>query len=275
MTNVSVGEFGLGSGGPLKQAATVVDCAWTGYVYLGVYVLVGFWSWALESLKGYASPARPLSDYALILSNVMIVFFNVVGVCYTIRDKPPSGVFAFLGFFIMFDVLLYSVHRWVLHSSWGFKKFHCVHHSRHEDSVCGLDLFYSHQIDCILQFLIPIDLSIWIVGLDLSSALFAACASVSMNTAAHSRTFAYDHLDHHSNQKVSYGIGIFMDKLFGTAQMPLRTFVATWGSIVLGHYLFQAMGPWIGIGPAIFMIFRTIEALCGSCTPPGLGTKQE
>lgn len=118
-----------------------------------------------------------------------------------------------------------------------------------------------HPVDCVMQFLIPIDLSFWIAGLDSSAALFAGCAAVLYNTMAHSRLFAYDHLEHHGNEAVSYGIGIFMDKLFGTADMPLSTFAATWVGIIAAHYIFQFAGAYILVLPAAFMVFRTISAV--------------
>merc|ERR1711920_266620 len=241
-----------------QQPVAVADFYWCGYTYLAAYMITVVWCSLLERFLGYSTPKRPLTDYVVIALNVGLVFFNVVYLCHSVRDNQPSGVLNFFAFFCLFDFFLYSMHRFVLHQFRSFyKAFHSWHHRRNGDSVCALDLFFMHPVDCIIQFLIPIDISFWVAGLDTQTALVCGCLAVMFNTLAHSRVAAEDHLDHHANEAVSFGIGIFMDMLLGTSKLTMGRMIATWVAIIVGHYVFQAVGAYIVVMPLANMIYLT------------------
>lgn len=251
-----------------NKSAQVADFVWTGYVYIGVYLVFSVWSTVLETLSGLSWQKRPLKDYLIIIGNVATVFFNVVLLCYSVRNNPPCGVLRFVSFFFIFDVLIYCVHRLFHKSAYLYKHVHSMHHRRRCNDVCAIDLFYMHPLDCLLQFIMPINLAFWIAGMDTSQAIFAASSAVIFNTLAHSRLYAYDHLKHHGHEAVSYGVGVFMDKLMGTAYLPVTTVVGTWAGVVVSYYLFQLMGAWIAILPITYMAYENVKVLIALCRRP-------
>jgi len=244
-----------------QQPLALADFFWCGYTYLAAYLATVVWCSSLERFLGFPIPKRPLMDYAVILLNVVMVFYNVAFLGHSVRDNQPSGVLNFFLFFALFDVLLYSAHRFVLHQfRYFYKSFHSWHHRRNGESVCALDLFFMHPVDCIIHFLIPIDISFWVAGLDTRTAVLCGCMAVYFNTLAHSRVAAEDHLDHHSNEHVSFGIGIFMDKLLGTSKLTMGRTIQTWVAIIMCHYIFQAVGVYIVSVPAAHMALLTVTS---------------
>jgi len=60
---------------------------------------------------------------------------------------------ALVGFGYVHDVLMYAGHRYVLHSRWGFKRFHALHHAT-RGSVAASAL-YMGTVDLLLEIAVP------------------------------------------------------------------------------------------------------------------------
>jgi hypothetical protein len=192
-----------------------------GAILVFVYLVTSFYCICLEKV-GFKLYAK---DMPLVCLNLFTSFlFVACGVHYLDKTYPPMAmdVISLTRWFLMFlvfDVLFYICHRFVMHGPLRF--LHNIHHSKTTEKgvhITGLHLFYVHPADMLVQYYVPIFLANYLCSIDGQSALFAGAVAVGGNVLCHSPslTNVYEHLHHHSNQDISFGLGLFTDYLAGT-----------------------------------------------------------
>jgi hypothetical protein len=191
-------------------------------IHAGMYVFVSLWTYILELIAGLPQHPRPVEDVAIMALNVSVFAVNThVLSGYIQKNNPESGLLSGLGsfvvFFVIFELSIYFVHRFLLH---GFLyKYHKMHHARTCDGISGCDLFYMHPVDLCMQFLATSDLAYIGSGCDIVTFKFTTLLTMWMYVMAHSRIInvsmaEWGHLEHHRDGSYYHGTGVFADLLF-------------------------------------------------------------
>lgn len=127
------------------------------------------------------------------------------------------GLWGCFMFFVIFELSIYCCHRFLLHGC--LYKYHKMHHARTCDGISGMDLFYMHPVDLVMQFLATSDLAYIGSGCDFVTFKFTTLLTMWMYVMAHSRIInvamdEWDHLEHHRDGSYYHGTGVFADLLF-------------------------------------------------------------
>ena len=80
------------------------------------------------------------------------------------------------------EVIFYVIHRFILHSSWGYKYIHHIHHQFKIPNPFAS--IYAHPIEHILQNLLPLFLAWYVVGASIRMAVvWIILATINSNRA--------------------------------------------------------------------------------------------
>jgi hypothetical protein len=227
------------------------------FIHAGMYLFVSLWTYVLELIAGMSQHPRPLEDMAIMALNLSIFAVNTHVLSGTIERNHPvvkegelfSGLGRFAMFFIIFELSIYFVHRFLLHGM--FYKYHKMHHARTCDGISGCDLFYMHPVDLVWQFLATSDLAYLGSGVDLVTFKFTALLTMWMYVMAHSRIInvsmaEWGHLEHHRDGSYYHGTGVFADLLFDPkyrANTSIMTnYVPVWTAAPLLFFVVQYFG---------------------------------
>jgi len=195
------------------------------FIHSGMYVLTSAWTYVLELIAGMSQHPRPVEDMAIMALNLSIFAANthVLG-AYIERTNPTVeqygygwGLWGCFMFFVIFELSIYCCHRFLLHGC--LYKYHKMHHARTCDGISGMDLFYMHPVDLVMQFLATSDLAYIGSGCDFVTFKFTTLLTMWMYVMAHSRIInvamdEWDHLEHHRDGSYYHGTGVFADLLF-------------------------------------------------------------
>ena len=81
--------------------------------------------------------------------------------------------------------------------------------------MCYLDLYYIHPIDGLIEHYIPVSIVLAFVKAPLNFLVKLTLLMLIFNLYSHSDIdINSPHSKHHKNEKISYGIGIFLDYFF-------------------------------------------------------------
>lgn len=117
---------------------------------------------------------------------------------------------------ILTDIFFYGIHR-VLHMPYFYKKYHKQHHEI--ITPIGLCAVYMTMVDFYVGNILPVLLPMLIIGAHITTIrIWLTIIIVNTIVFAHSGFMIAEHHDkHHTLFIKNYGIGIFMDKIFGTS----------------------------------------------------------
>jgi hypothetical protein len=227
------------------------------FIHAGMYVFVSLWTYVLELIAGLSQHPRPLEDMAIMALNLSIFAVNTHVLSGYIEKTNPSleqsgmmsGLGNFVMFFVIFELSIYCVHRFLLHGC--LYKYHKMHHARTCDGISGCDLFYMHPVDLCMQFLATSDLAYIGSGVDLVTFKFTTLLTMWMYVLAHSRIInvsmaEWGHLEHHRDGSYYHGTGVFADLLFDKKYRAntniMTNYVPVWTVSPLLFFVVQYFG---------------------------------
>jgi len=124
-------------------------------------------------------------------------------------------------FFGLFDIIFYIGHR-TIHQPYFYSYIHKLHHTTYANTA--ISGYYMGKIDYILEFMVPVYLSIYIINANV--LVFFVCTVIASINGLISHSgynlpgipYSKAHLYHHLEFNNNYGT-IFMDSLFCTKRL--------------------------------------------------------
>jgi len=189
------------------------------YKFLVFYFSINLTYW-LTSLYCYSTDDKIMVNKAFkkVFFNILILLipFILISLLFIpesefLLEECLLHLFIYL---LTIDFWLYVTH-YLSHSKYLYK-YHKIHHEfKYPSSITAL---YTHWIDFYFNNLLPVTImpvilqSNWITIL-----IWMIYVTFNAVYVSHSRiTLDKCHLIHHKYFKYNYGVGIYMDKLFGT-----------------------------------------------------------
>lgn len=189
--------------------------------------IIDFYFIEKKDMSGKIISREKLScQYNKILKTVLFNMFCVIPIITTasehfiIKDKTIEtyNIYKSLQSIILATVLLdlfFFTFHYILHN----KSFYIWSHKLHHEFKypVGMEALYLHWFDLIFGNIMPLYLPILFIDYHLYTVILWNIIIVSFTVgSAHASFRNNNHLNHHIYFNVNYGIGIYMDRIFGT-----------------------------------------------------------